>query len=474
MARKLKLKHIIDSNDTRYEVESIIGQGAQGYVLKLKGGKHVAKLVRKAFANSTEKSSWIDFLRNEDLDKNLFGKPVAKIVQPRLGYVAEFASGMEDMKVLRSFGLSGGEFKKWFIDTGGLRRRVVVLRNLAKSLKYLHSKGLVYADLSMNNVFISELGRGDNVFLIDTDNITYKSSVFNSIYTPMYGAPEVVTFKQPNSIESDCYAFAVIAYETLTQSHPLIGDYVDTGDPELEEKALRGELPWVDHSEDKTNSRSTGFSSKTMMTDGLFELFRKTFEDGLNNPTKRPSMGKWCDELERLSNSLVKCSGKNCVDYYIYRGDGCPFCDSRPKQLVRLKFWRWDPEYARHKTMLPGNPEQNNLVDEVLFEVSGKRTLRTRHFLFGSKDSLPNNKLLQVQAIQNRGQTTTIEFVNLSEGSISISGVKKGGEVATKALLNTSERKCRKPKKVGDKSKAFIHLRPIENPQRVMTIEIDE
>lgn len=473
MARKLKLKHIIDSNDNRYEVESIIGEGAQGYVLKLKGGKHVAKLVRKGF-ETTEKSSWIDFLKKENLNKDLFGKPVAKIVQPRLGYIAEFASGMEAIKVLRSFGLSGKEFKKWFIETGGLRRRIVVLRNLAKSLRYLHSKGLVYADLSMNNVFISELGRGDNVFLIDTDNITYKSSVLNSIYTPMYGAPEVVTFKQPNSIESDCYAFAVIAYEILTQSHPLIGDYVDNGDPELEEKALRGELPWVDHSKDKINSRSTGFSSKTMMSDGLFELFRTTFEDGLNNPSNRPSMGIWCDEFERLSNTLIKCSTKSCVDYYVYQDDGCPFCGSRPKQLVRLKFWRWDPDYSKVEKMRPGNDAMNNLVEEVLFEIPSKKTIRARHFLFGLRTTSENSKLLQLQATQTSDTSSIIDFINLTDEAVRISVVKEDGEVATKVLLNANNQKCTKRKKVGDRAKAFLHMHPIDKPQRVMTIEIDE
>ena len=62
----------------------------------------------------------------------------------------------------------------------------------------------------------------------------------------------------PNTTMSDCYSFAVIAYELLLLNHPLSGDYVSDGETELEEQALLGKLPWVDNEDDTTNERTTG------------------------------------------------------------------------------------------------------------------------------------------------------------------------------------------------------------------------
>lgn len=44
----------------------------------------------------------------------------------------------------------------------------------------------------------------------------------------------------------------------LTLNHPLIGDYVSEGEPELEEEALKKVNYWVDHSKDNINERTTG------------------------------------------------------------------------------------------------------------------------------------------------------------------------------------------------------------------------
>ncbi|MBK6978910.1 MAG: hypothetical protein IPH28_18940 [Cytophagaceae bacterium] len=91
---------------------------------------------------------------------------------------------------------------------------------------------------------------------------------------------------------SDCYSFAVIAYEMLTLNHPLIGDYVSDGEPELEEQALVGKLPWVDSEDDTTNERTTGLPTFNVIPNRLLELFRKSFEVGLNNPIEKDNYGR--------------------------------------------------------------------------------------------------------------------------------------------------------------------------------------
>lgn len=472
MERKLNFKHVVDAKGNRHEVDKVIGEGAQGVVLRLKDGKYIAKLVRKDL-ETTAKESWIDFLSTIDIDKERFAKPTIKVVQPRLGYLAEFASGMEKMEVLRTYkALSGERFLKWFKESGGLLRRIAVLRNLAQSLQYLHSKGLIYADLSLNNIYISEKGRGDKVFLIDTDNISYKSSVLNSIHTPFYGAPELVRFRQPNSVYSDCYSFAVIAYELLTQAHPLIGEYVNNGEPDMEEKALRGELPWVDHFADRLNERKTGINSEKVMPAELFKLFRITFEEGLNNPEKRPSMAKWFEELSSASNYLLKCAEPDCVDFYIHRGVGCPFCGSKPKHLVKVKFWRWDEEFSADATMLPGNKDGNNLMEELLLDELTHKSVRARHFLLTNKEVGPDSKLLNIKIANSEVDSAQFEFERLLDFDVLATSLKSG--VKTIKFLTSENIKNSGRRKTGESITGFLHLKPLSEPQRVMTIEIDE
>ena len=251
--------NVIDSFKNSYEIVSEIGKGSQGSTYLLKGGKYIVKLFNNV-TNPTELKSKVNFLKRLDLDKEGFAMPSEEITQPKIGYISEFASGMEPLTMLKWNGQSEN-MQEWFIETGGLLKRLHVLTKLAERLRTLHSKGLIYCDLSPNNIFVSSESKNSHVFLIDLDNLRYKTSIINNIYTPFYAAPELVKRLSANSMEADCFSFAIIAYELLTFNHPLIGDHVNEGEPDLEEKALAGEIPWVDHSCDDINARTSGIPS---------------------------------------------------------------------------------------------------------------------------------------------------------------------------------------------------------------------
>lgn len=59
----------------------------------------------------------------------------------------------------------------YYSQTQGLRSRLKILTHLAKLLFRLQSKGLVYGDLNLNNVFYKD----NSAFLIDADNVHYES-----------------------------------------------------------------------------------------------------------------------------------------------------------------------------------------------------------------------------------------------------------------------------------------------------------
>ncbi|TOM80986.1 protein kinase, partial [Vibrio parahaemolyticus] len=140
-----------------------------------------------------------------------------------------------------------------YLDQGGLRRRIRILCQLARTLNQLHSRGMLYGDISPDNIFVSDDPNYSETWLIDCDNISFESHCGLTVHTPDYGAPEVVRGDAMLSSLTDCWSFAIIAYQLLTHNHPLKGDLVNDGEPEMEEEALRGEHPWINDPNDPDN-----------------------------------------------------------------------------------------------------------------------------------------------------------------------------------------------------------------------------
>ena len=114
-----------------------------------------------------------------------------------------------------------------YIGEGGIRSRLHAYYECACILAKIHAQGLVYCDLSDNNVFISkenENFENDHVWLIDADNLNYQNNTLNTGYfTPKYGAPEILK-GWGCSFCSDCYAFATSFFWSATMNHPLQGN----------------------------------------------------------------------------------------------------------------------------------------------------------------------------------------------------------------------------------------------------------
>ena len=105
-----------------------------------------------------------------------------------------------------------------YIVSGGLRRRIEAYFKSAVVLSMLHASGLVYCDLSANNLFISTEDT-NAVWLIDADNINFQSYTVKNggYYTLGYAAPEILWGKG-STFYSDCYSFAVSFLPRTTQT----------------------------------------------------------------------------------------------------------------------------------------------------------------------------------------------------------------------------------------------------------------
>jgi len=219
---------------------------------------------------------------------------------------------------------------------------------------------LVYGDISPKNVFIGD-GESPDVWLIDADNLRLEMSEGgNTVFTPHYGAPELVQGRDHARPRTDCWAFAVLAFQTLALSHPFIGKKVlepdgDEGgwdiDPpaageapaDVDEQAYAGYLPFIDDENDDSNVAvpGSGLPRELVTTPELRCLFQETFAGGRTQPHRRPAMAFWGVELARAVDQSLVCS-ECTMSYFADSHKMCPYCGTPRSAFARAKTGRWE------------------------------------------------------------------------------------------------------------------------------------
>jgi DNA-binding helix-hairpin-helix protein with protein kinase domain len=304
---------LVDQHGQSYELTGRIGEGGQGIVCTT---NYPNVLVKVARADTDEKrSSWTNRIRHlmrQPLEGLSIAHPLALITQPQPAYVMELMDGLAPIAELMQRAademMSDGGIVG-YVQTGGIQRRLQLLAHLARTLADLHARGLAYGDLSHANVFVSKSLEYFEVWLIDADNISSQShDGQQGVYTPDYGAPEILRGESGITTLSDSWSFAVLSYRLLTLAHPLKGDRILDGEPGFEEAALRGELPWIDHPTDQSNVLSTGLPRDIVLNAPLKALFERCFNAGLNTPGDRPALNEWADALEAAAGHCDHCT----------------------------------------------------------------------------------------------------------------------------------------------------------------------
>jgi len=342
-----KKRLVSDRKGTTYNLTEKIGQGGQGIVCKTNIPNVIIKIHEEK--NEQKKKQWLNhikWLMRQDFEGLKLARPLEIIDKPSNvnGYVMEMMSDFIPLEELINSSLKcliENKTLENYRDKGGLKRRLILLKELAKTLSKLHARGLAYGDLSPSNIFVSESSENHQVWLIDCDNICFEERQ-QFTHTPKYAAPEIIRNESGINISTDCWSFAVIAMELLTNSHPFeSGIAVENEAPEVGlRKASRGELPWIYDMNDSSNEwGGSGLPIEIVTTGKMKQLFEDCFSAGRRDISSRPSMRMWVDVLDFACLQMLNCfNNEPCMSFIYNKEKKCPFCDMIQESKNSLKF----------------------------------------------------------------------------------------------------------------------------------------
>jgi len=374
-------EEITDQLSYVHKLDEKLGQGGQGIVYRTKDPDLAIKFVidseGQPLENSEEIKSYIQKIKqikylpiSSDINISL---PVA-LLQDKAGYIMKLLTEMIPFETFWGDGqsiskLTINDIPSWlegmpeesakhivhYYKTGGLKRRLLALQKCSTELAKIHASGLVYGDISPGNIFISEKTSNIKVWFIDPDNIRFDIPNFKGgVFTPKYGAPELVQGISGGSFRSDCHAFATLAFYMLSMVHPFIGDQVldndigweetEVDEDDIDEKAYAGFLPWVDDKENDSNQNNSGLPRMLLLTKELTNLFDKTFSDGRVDFWKRPAIYHWPEALAQAHDKTLTCPACSMSYYHDIETDSCPYCSSKKPSYLIFNTYKYDNE----------------------------------------------------------------------------------------------------------------------------------
>src|SRR5262249_13731880 len=202
-------------------------------------------------------------------------------------------------------------------------------RNLAGAVRALHDRGYVIGDLNERNLLVTTQAL---VTLVDTDSFqveaaerVFRCRVGTAEYTPpeLQGARFAEIDRTP---VHDAFALSVLTFQLLMQgTHPFAGVFTGTGEPgTIARRIVNGHWPYA-------QTRPVPFKPSPhappweVLPMGVQEAFRRCFEEGHDNPERRPTALQWLRTLQEAEKELLVCTANS---QHVYAGGqgSCPWC----------------------------------------------------------------------------------------------------------------------------------------------------
>ena len=357
---------MIDEYDRTYKLGAKLGQGGQGAVYRVLSDDDLAiKGIVKSMSalqfndDKDSQESWI--LQDETVYEKYAVKihglmalgifyniehvalPIAMLAKPYCGYVMWLMNGLEEIAKQKP---ARGDVALMAGKNSGLKKKLLVLRELTLIINKLHANGLIYCDLSLQNVYVSKSPDDHQVWLIDSDNLVFSNHSRRSIGTPGFRAPEIAKRESPNTFYSDMYSFAVVAFWYLTGESPFVnagaGDlgWDDGWENEISDTIDDGS---VDYMYEDDGSK-LGIPLDYVSTEKMKQLFYRTLcKEGREHPKTRPTASEWYEALEEALDQLDFCfetgfgdeqnakRNKKRIKKHEFIGEQCVWCKREGK-----------------------------------------------------------------------------------------------------------------------------------------------
>lgn len=233
------------------------------------------------------------------------------------------------------------------------------------------------------------------------------------------------------------------------------------------DEAMRGNLPWIDDSEDALNRLTRRYYDSFFTTPDIRELFKQTFEIGKENPMKRPSMSQWIDALYEAGSHLKYCP--HCKTDFIFseEDDFCPFCEDEPIFPIAVAIQHIDKKfdldtYTFSETEMELYPDP---VGVLLVNKSNKLYVNSRHLL---TDTFNVKDVLSIEVVSSDGDPNIAVVLEPLNGFSFYASTVKGERY---------KRPIFKPTRIvfpqNNPRKLVLSLRQIDESQRVLNVQLN-
>lgn len=194
------------------------------------------------------------------------------------------------------------------------------LKGLAQAINNLHSKGLQFTDLNIENILVDY--REGRILFCDTGNICAFGKNNEVLGHMKYGAPEVLARHCLPDKYSDLFSLAVLLFLVLTHAHPFDGIKRLSGQltPTLQEKIYVMEPVFIFHPTNKSNRPDpqidvNALKAWSLLPQYIKKMFIKTFTHGipveniskeilLKERQKRTSAKEWVRAFEKWMSEI--------------------------------------------------------------------------------------------------------------------------------------------------------------------------
>lgn len=372
-----KSRWVKDQLSQLHMITKELGKGGQGVVYRtsdpellvkmpLKNGKEITiKAEVDYFQNQFERLSLLPLTEAMHITRPLY------LLEEQAGYVMQMMQDMqpigellpqifnkqlaktftrpswlsEDVPIEAAYSLG------MYAKSRGTKRRLELLTQAAIELLRLHSVGVIFMDVSPENIFCSSSSSHSEVWLIDADNLRFEAvNAKSGVLTPQFGAPEIVKGEDGSRVVSDTYSLSLLAFKILAMTGAFNGqrflDAQDDGDDwatdeaetnglSVDAQAEQGELPFIFDAEDDSNRPVDGLPSDLVLTPSLLRFFQDMFGAGRGKPWLRPSLHSLPRLLASAADTSISCV---CGMSFYYQSTvpepSCPYCKRQAQRLL--------------------------------------------------------------------------------------------------------------------------------------------